>query len=128
MPIPTPSPGNLPVTYQMLILLLGPAATVLGAVLKTLYDHYKHKRQLYVDDGTQLRKDLLEERKTLLNQILSDRQFYTDKVNNLERRVAHLEDENRSKDEKILAQQAQINDQESLIHTLQSEYGSKTPN
>lgn len=95
--------------------------------------------KLEVDDSIQLRRDLLEERKTLLGQLLAERQFFTeritaieagynDKVRDLEKRVSGLEQANYEKDQTILAQQKKIDGQElqimsqkQLIEVLQGE-------
>lgn len=95
--------------------------------------------KLEIDDSIQLRRDLLEERKTLLGQLLAERQFFTeritaieagynDKVQDLEKRVSGLEQANYEKDQTILAQQKKIDGQElqimsqkQLIEVLQGE-------
>lgn len=112
---PLPSPSALPLNYQVFYILIGPLGTVLGVLLKMAYDHLKQKKQLYIDDSTALRKDLLEERKTLLKQLLAEREFYSQKISAMDRRMDNLESQNHNKDQQILAQQGRINDQDQKI-------------
>lgn len=88
---------------------VGPVCALLGVIGKGVWDYFRRARAVMVDDSTQLRKDLLEERKTLLNQLLAERQFYSSKVEALEKRVDYLEVENREKDRKNLEQERIIN-------------------
>lgn len=112
MPNPT---DNTP--YLFITTVVVPLSGVIGVIGKTVYDHFTKKKQLQVDDGTQLRKDLLEERKTLLNQLLSERNFYSDKMEKLEARVDELEKTNGVKDTLILEQRGKLNEQELQIHS-----------
>lgn len=87
------------------------------------------------DGESQLRKDLLEERKTLLTQILAERQFYSSEIlslkteiDGLRKRIDSLEGDVTAKDQLILAQQGEIQElrqrthaQEQLIEVLQNE-------
>lgn len=113
-----------------------------GAYLNHLYNQRKAKieeAKNSIDDGVALRRDLLEERKTLLQQLLDERNFYTSRLNAVEEsydsriaamesRIQTLEESNHKKDETILAQQRkideqalQIHSQQALIETLQQE-------
>lgn len=100
--------------------VIGPVCGLLGVAGKGVWDYLRGKKALAVDDGTQLRKDLLEERKTLLNQLLAERQFYSGKVEALEKRIDNLEEENRQKARENLEQQKTINDLRSEIELLKS--------
>lgn len=95
--------------YLFITAVVVPVSAILGGLLKGLWDYAKNRgqnairaREVELNDGDQLRKDLLAERKVLLEQVLSERRFYSAKVEALEKRVDSLEQEGRDKDQKIL--------------------------
>lgn len=124
-----------PVPYLFITTVVVPLAGVIGGLLKAAWDHYKRRgeqslaaRAIEVDDESQLRKDLLAERKMLLEQLIAERSFYQTEMaelkaemGRLRKSVIYLESQNREKDTKILEQQGKINEQELLIQTLRRE-------
>lgn len=108
-----------------------PVSGVFGAWLNHQYNQRKaisEDSKIQLDDGAALRKDLLQERKDLLAQLLSERTFftermtaievsYTKKIESMEARIGILETANHKKDETILAQQKKIDEQEFEIHS-----------
>ena len=127
--------------YAPLPSLIAATGTLLSGFAGALITYFYNKRKLKfdasqaqllahqdaikldMDDGIQLRRDLLEERKTLLGQLINERLFFTerinslevgynDKVRELEKRIGTLEQANHEKDQTILAQQKKIDGQE----------------
>jgi hypothetical protein len=118
-----------------LVALASPASAAIGALAKVAWDRWHASRTLSVqakaveaDDESQIRKDLIAERKMLLDQLIEERKFYLremtnlrGEVSNLRSSIATLQQENRDKDDKIREQQGKIDEQARLITALRTE-------
>jgi gas vesicle protein len=103
---------------------------LIGVLATAAYNRRKlrlDRQKMDLDDSTQLRKDLIEERKAILSQLLEERNYFTDRLNRLEdsskekvqeleNRIRTLEDENNAKDVQILSQKKQIDEQALKLH------------
>jgi hypothetical protein len=131
--MPSPTPDNLQFFTNLLPTLIG-VGTALGGLVGVLATAAYNRRKLRLDhqkidldDNAQLRRDLIEERKAILQQLLEERTFLTDRLNRLEDaskakvqelegRIRTLEEENHAKDVQILGQKKQIDEQELKLH------------
>lgn len=124
-----------PIPYLFITTVVVPLAGLLGGLMKAGWDHIKKKgersvaaRAIEVDDEVQLRRDLIAERKMLLEQLINERTGYQAEVGELKKElsalgqsVRTLQMENLEKDRKLLDQQGKINEQEILIKSLRTE-------
>lgn len=121
----------------LLIALLSTLGTVFAAIVGAYFNHIYNKRKvklsenkLALDSSTQLFQAFIEDRKLLMEQSKTDREFFTGRlrdletsyngrIKDLETKVRELETANSTKDTTIMAQQKKIDEQELQIHSQQ---------
>lgn len=116
----SPSLANLPLFWQIFLCLASPLSGILAVFAKIMWDKFISHHKMETDDRMALTKDLLEERKTLFNQLVIERSAFTEQVTKLEARVDHLEKENMRTEQENLILQSKVKDQELQIERQNS--------